>query len=51
MLASVDAAVLVQKPGGSWEDIELPNLYKVMGVGPEGWVKAIEGMVEVEFCF
>jgi mannosyl-3-phosphoglycerate phosphatase len=44
MLAEVDVPVLVQKPGGFWEEIELPNLYKVEGVGPEGWVKAIKNL-------
>ena len=47
MLAEVDSAVLVQKPGGCWENMELPNLYKVEGIGPEGWVKAIERLVAV----
>ena len=44
MLAEVDVPVLVQKPGGCWEQVELPNLYQVNGVGPEGWVKAIENL-------
>jgi len=41
MLAEVDVPVLVQKPGGYWENTELPNLYRVKGIGPEGWVKAV----------
>lgn len=41
MLAEVDVPVLVQKPGSYWEDIELANLYRIDGVGPRGWVKAI----------
>ncbi|UCG54584.1 MAG: mannosyl-3-phosphoglycerate phosphatase [Dehalococcoidia bacterium] len=41
MLAEVEIPVLVQKPGGYWEDIILPNLHKAKGVGPEGWVDAI----------
>jgi len=45
MLAEVDTAVLVQKPGGYWEKMELPNLYKVEGVGPEGWVEAVERLI------
>ncbi len=47
MLAEVDTAVLVQKPGGYWENMELSSLYKVEGVGPEGWVKAIERLIPV----
>jgi len=47
MLAEVDVPVLVQKPGKYWEEINLPNLYRVEGVGPEGWVKAIEKLVAI----
>jgi hypothetical protein len=47
MLAEVDVPVLVQKPGKYWEEINLPNLYRVEGVGPEGWVKAIEELVAI----
>ena len=47
MLAEVDAPVLVQKPGGYWENIELPGLYKVEGIGPEGWVSAIKSLTEL----
>jgi mannosyl-3-phosphoglycerate phosphatase len=41
MLSQVDIPVLVQKRDHSWEDINLPRLHKVQGVGPEGWSKAI----------
>ena len=47
MLAEVDFPVLVQKPGGCWENIELPNLYKVNGIGPEGWVVAIKNLTGI----
>ena len=47
MLAEVDVPVLVQKPGGCWEDIKLPNLYKVEGIGPEGWVNAIKNLIRL----
>lgn len=46
MLAEVDIPVLVQKRGSYWEKIELPNLYRVNGVGPRGWVRAIEELVD-----
>ena len=42
MLSVVDFPVLVQKPGNYWEEIDLPNLYPVSGVGPQGWIQAIE---------
>ena len=41
MLSQVDIPVLVQKRDHSWEDIDLPLLRKVQGVGPEGWSRAI----------
>jgi len=46
MLLSVDIPVLVQKPGGTWEDIDLPHLHRVEGIGPEGWAKAVEELVK-----
>jgi mannosyl-3-phosphoglycerate phosphatase len=40
-LSQVDMPVLVQKGDGSWEDMNLPRLRRVRGVGPEGWSRAI----------
>ncbi|MEA2054507.1 MAG: mannosyl-3-phosphoglycerate phosphatase [Candidatus Thermoplasmatota archaeon] len=37
MLEIADEPYLVQKPGNVWENIELQNLTRVEGVGPEGW--------------
>lgn len=45
MLSAVDNPVLVQKPEGIWEEIDLPRLYKIEGIGPEGWVRAIRELV------
>jgi mannosyl-3-phosphoglycerate phosphatase len=41
MLSQVDIPFLVQKRDRSWEDMNLPRLRRVRGVGPEGWSKAI----------
>jgi mannosyl-3-phosphoglycerate phosphatase len=41
MLSLVDIPILVQKRDYSWEDINLPRLRKIQGVGPEGWSRAI----------
>lgn len=41
MLWQVDMPILVQKSDHSWEDLNVPRLRKVRGVGPEGWSKAI----------
>jgi mannosyl-3-phosphoglycerate phosphatase len=46
MLLAVDIPVLVQKPGGTWEDIDIPHLHRVEGIGPEGWAKAVEELIE-----
>ncbi len=47
MLSEVDFPVLVQKPGNCWEEIDLQNLYRVSGVGPQGWVRAVEELTGV----
>jgi len=41
LLQQVDIPILVQKRDQSWEDMDLPRLRKVQGVGPEGWSRAI----------
>lgn len=41
LLSAVDLPILVQKPGGTWEDINLPNIYRAKGIGPVGWNKVI----------
>ncbi len=38
MLRAADRAYLVQRPDGTWNDIELPGLIKVPAPGPQGWV-------------
>jgi mannosyl-3-phosphoglycerate phosphatase len=45
MLSQVDIPILVQKKDYSWEDIHLPRLRKVQGIGPEGWSRAIADIV------
>ena len=41
MLTLVDSAVLVQKTGGAYEPMDLPNLKRAEGVGPRGWNRAV----------
>lgn len=42
MLSVVDYPILVQKPGGEYEQgIALPALIKADGIGPAGWNKAL----------
>lgn len=40
-LAAVDIPLLVQRPGRRWEDLRVPGLRRVEGVGPIGWNRAI----------
>jgi len=37
LLSAVHIPVLVQKPGGVWEDMEVSDLVRAEGVGPVGW--------------
>ena len=46
MLKTVDIPMLVQKEGRRWEDMELPGLVRVKGVGPQGWRGAILSIFE-----
>jgi mannosyl-3-phosphoglycerate phosphatase len=46
MLSAVDIPVLVQKPGRTWEEVDIPHLRRVEGIGPEGWARAVEEIIE-----
>ena len=42
MLKRVDYPIVVQKPDGTYEpQIDVPNLMRAEGIGPEGWSKAV----------
>lgn len=45
MLTVVDIPVLVQKPGSYWEEFPLRTVYRVAGIGPPGWSRAIKEVV------
>lgn len=46
MLKRVDYPVIVQKPDGSYDQgINIPNLIRAGGIGPEGWNKAIRSIL------
>jgi len=45
MLSVVDIPILVQKPGEWWEEVDLPNLNRVKGVGPEAWNQTIKELL------
>lgn len=47
MLERVDYPVIVQKPAGGYDQrIQIPNLMKTEGAGPEGWNNAILSLVK-----
>ncbi|MCD6567640.1 MAG: mannosyl-3-phosphoglycerate phosphatase [Dehalococcoidia bacterium] len=46
MLSAVDVPMLVQKAGGSWENINLDRLQKIQGIGPAGWARAVMQIAE-----
>lgn len=41
----VDIPMLVEKPGPCWEEIKIPRLRRIEGVGPVGWNRAIHQLV------
>jgi len=45
LLDVMDVPILVQKPDGSWEGMDLPELYRVEGIGPIGWRRAIDELL------
>ena len=47
MLKIVDYPVLVQKPGSYWEELAVPNLTRVKGIGPEGWLAAVSRLTGI----
>lgn len=48
MLKSVDLPILVQKYDGSWTDLEISNVVKVEGIGPDGWKNALIKIIEAD---
>ncbi|OGW47157.1 MAG: mannosyl-3-phosphoglycerate phosphatase [Nitrospirae bacterium RBG_13_41_22] len=46
MLEKVEYPVIVQKPDGRFDpQIDIPNLIKADGIGPEGWNKAVLNLI------
>lgn len=46
LLEVADLPFLVQKPGGSWEAMEIRDLVRVPHVGPAGWASAVTALLE-----
>ena len=47
MLAAVEQAYLVQKPGSVWQEMEVTGLRRVAAVGPRGWRLVIEELLNL----
>lgn len=45
MLAAADIAMLVQRPDGTWDDIDVAHLTRIDGAGPTGWVRAADSIL------
>jgi mannosyl-3-phosphoglycerate phosphatase len=48
MLAAVDLPFLVEKQSGDWEQIDIPKLGRIEGIGPVGWTRAVEKLLSGE---
>jgi mannosyl-3-phosphoglycerate phosphatase family protein len=48
MLAAVDLPLLVEKQSGDWEQIDIPKLGRIEGIGPVGWARAVEKLLSGE---
>ena len=48
LFSSVDIPILVQRPGGKWENLSAERLKKVEGIGPVGWKHAVELLLSGE---
>jgi mannosyl-3-phosphoglycerate synthase len=44
-LAAVDLPILVQGQAGRWRKVKIKDIWRVRGVGPEGWNRAITELV------
>lgn len=45
LLEAVNVPFLVKKPHDDWQSISNANIFKVAGIGPEGWNMAIESIL------
>ena len=46
MLKHMEVPMLVQRSDGSWQDLEIKNIVKLKGIGPEGWKSAFNKIME-----
>jgi mannosyl-3-phosphoglycerate phosphatase len=46
MLKHMEVPMLVQRSDGSWQDLEIKNIVKLKGIGPEGWKSAFNKIMD-----
>jgi len=47
MLKLMDVPMVVQKPDSSWSELEIKNVIRLKGIGPEGWKSAFDKIMEM----
>jgi mannosyl-3-phosphoglycerate phosphatase family protein len=47
MLKLMDVPMVVQKPDSSWPELEIKNVIRLKGIGPEGWKSAFDKIMEM----
>lgn len=45
LLSAVDEAFQVQRPEGTWKDMEVPGMQRIPAIGPAGWALVIERLL------
>ena len=48
MLKLMDVPMLVQKPDSSWSQLEIENIVRLKGTGPQGWKNAFKEIMEMD---
>ena len=48
MLKLMDVPMLVQKPDSSWSQLEIENVVRLKGIGPQGWKNAFKKIMEMD---
>src|SRR5919108_736864 len=48
MLNRMDIPMLVQRPDSSWSNLEVKDIIKVQGIGPDGWKSAFNRIMKLD---
>jgi mannosyl-3-phosphoglycerate phosphatase family protein len=46
MLAAVDEPMIVQRPDGTWADLDMPGTVRLEGIGPAGWCLGADALLK-----